>query len=34
MLVQMGANVRAEMERDPTIRAHKDHQRRERRHDE
>ena len=30
MLVQMGANVRAEMERDPTIRAHKDHQRRER----
>lgn len=30
MLVQMGANVRAEMERDPTIRAHKDYQRRER----
>jgi hypothetical protein len=30
MLVQMGANVRAEMERDPIIRAHKDHQRRER----
>lgn len=29
MLVQMGANVRAEMERDPTIRAHKEHQRRD-----
>lgn len=29
MLVQMGANVRAEMERDPTIRSHKAHQRRE-----
>jgi hypothetical protein len=27
MLVQMGANVRAEMERDPTIRLHKRHHR-------